>query len=67
MEDTPNYGKRKKLKKEIQFEEGKSLIFEYDSSEMEEEAFARALEEAQRTKPKSMKEFLFALHNIFKT
>jgi hypothetical protein len=31
---------------------------------MEEEAFAQALEEAQRTNPKTMKEFLFALHRV---
>jgi hypothetical protein len=65
MEDQPHYGKSKRLKKKIEFENGKAIYFEYDCSEMEEEAFAEALEKANQTNPRTMKDFLNALHNIF--
>jgi hypothetical protein len=67
MEDQANYGKEQKLKKEIQFEKGKAIIFEYDCTQMEEEAFAQALENAKKANPKTMKEFLYALHQVFQS
>jgi hypothetical protein len=64
MEDRASYGKERRLKKEITFENGKAIIFEYDCTQMEEEAFAQALENAQKSHPKTMKEFLYSLHKV---
>jgi hypothetical protein len=63
MENQARYGNSKRFEKEIQFEKGKSIIYKYDCSEMEEEAFAQALEKAKKSNPKTMKNFLYALHN----
>ena len=64
MEDQANYGKLKRQKKEFQFENGKAIIFEYDSNEIEEEAFAQALENANSENPKNMKEFLIQFYHV---